>query len=184
MADILLTTKIHIPPLHGNLVNRTHLIQRLNDGVAQSRLTLISAPAGYGKSTLPGEWVSQINIPVAWLSLERGENVPARFWYYFITALNAIPQLRLAGIRASISQVLRSSQSVSMEAELIKLVNDFSSLAERVVLVLDDLHNHPGLGAHVLYGEWYIQTGRADASGAAHDERTRDKAGALCQRCC
>ena len=140
MSDILLATKIHIPPLHGNLVNRSQLIQRLNDGVTQSRLTLISAPAGYGKSTLLGEWVSQINIPVAWLSLERGENEPARFWNYFITALNAIPQVRLAGIGEAISQVLGSSQPVSMEAELVKLVNDFSGFEERVVLVLDDLH--------------------------------------------
>ena len=140
MSDILLATKIHIPSLHGNLVNRTHLIQRLNDGVLQSRLTLISAPAGYGKSTLLGEWVSQINLPVAWLSLERGENVPARFWSYFITALNAIPRVLMGGIGDSISQVLGSSQPVSMEAELIKLMNHFSSLEERVVLVLDDLH--------------------------------------------
>jgi LuxR family maltose regulon positive regulatory protein len=140
VSDILLATKIHVPPLYGNLVNRTHLIQRLNDGVAQSRLTLISAPAGYGKSTLLCEWVSQISLPVAWLSLERGENVPARFWNYFITAFNAIPQVSLAGIGESISQVLHSSQPAPIEAELIKLVNDFSSLEERVVLVLDDLH--------------------------------------------
>lgn len=97
MADIMLATKIHIPPLHSNLVNRTRLIQRLNEGVVKSRLTIISAPAGYGKSTLLGEWVSQLDISVAWLSLERGENVPARFWKYFITALNEIPQVCLTG---------------------------------------------------------------------------------------
>src|SRR5512139_2245076 len=90
VSDILLATKIYIPPHHGNLVHRTHLIQRLNDGVGKSRLTILSAPAGYGKSTLLGEWVSQLDIPIAWLSLERGENVPARFWKYFITALNEI----------------------------------------------------------------------------------------------
>ncbi len=92
MADILLATKIHIPPLHGNFVNRTHLIQRLNEGDVKSRLTIISAPAGYGKSTLLGEWVSPLDIPVAWLALKRVENVPARFWKYLITALNEIPQ--------------------------------------------------------------------------------------------
>lgn len=141
MADILLATKLHIPPLRGNLVNRKHLIKRLNEGVDKSRLTSISAPAGYGKSTLLGEWVSQIDIPVAWLSLERGENLPARFWKYFITALNEIPQLRLNGIGESISQVLDSSQPVRMEGELIKLVNSLSSLEERVIMVLDDVHN-------------------------------------------
>jgi LuxR family maltose regulon positive regulatory protein len=141
VADILLATKIHILPLRGNLVNRTQLIQRLNEGVVTSRLTIISAPAGYGKSTLLGEWVSQLDIPVAWLSLERGENVPARFWKYFINALNEIPQVRLTGIGESISQVLDSSQPATMEVELIKLVNSFSGLEERVIMVLDDVHN-------------------------------------------
>ncbi len=141
MADNLLATKIHIPPLHSNLVNRTHLIQRLNEGVVTSCLTIISAPAGYGKSTLLGEWVSRLDIPVGWLSLERGENVPARFWKYFITALNEIPQVRLTGIGESISQVLDSSQPATMEVELIKLVNSLSGLEERVIMVLDDVHN-------------------------------------------
>jgi len=95
VSDILLTTKVHIPPLHSNLVTRPHLIRRLNDGIVQCRrLTLISAPAGYGKSTLLIEWISQIGIPVAWLSLERGENTPARFWNYFVTAFHTIPHLR------------------------------------------------------------------------------------------
>jgi LuxR family maltose regulon positive regulatory protein len=68
VSDTLLATKIHIPPPHINLVNRSYLIQRLNDGIAQNRrLTLISAPAGYGKSTLLSEWGSQIDTPVAWL---------------------------------------------------------------------------------------------------------------------
>ncbi|MCL4562937.1 MAG: LuxR C-terminal-related transcriptional regulator [Chloroflexi bacterium] len=141
MSDILLATKIHIPPLHSNLVNRPQLIQQLNEGVVNSRLTIISAPAGYGKSTLLGEWASQLNIPVAWLSLERGENVPARFWKYFITAFNEIPQVRLTGIGESISQVLDTSQPETMEVELIKLVNSFSGLEERVIMVLDDVNN-------------------------------------------
>jgi ATP/maltotriose-dependent transcriptional regulator MalT len=140
MADILLATKIHIPPLHSNLVDRTHLVQRLNEGVMTSRLTIISAPAGYGKSTLLSEWVSQLDIPVAWLSLERGENVPARFWKYFITALNENPDIGLVGIGESISRVLDSSQSLK-EIELIKLVNSLSSLEEQVIFVLDDVHN-------------------------------------------
>jgi len=110
-------------------------------GGVRNRLTIISAPAGYGKSILLGEWISQRDIPVAWLSLERGENVPARFWKYFITALNEIPQVRLTGIGESISQVLDSSQPVTMEVELIKLVNSFSGIEEQVIMVLDDVHN-------------------------------------------
>ena len=97
MPDSLLATKIHIPPLRTNLVTRSHLIQRLNDGITQNhRLILISAPAGYGKSTLLSEWVSQLDTPVTWLSLEKGENNPVCFWSYFVTALSTLPQLHQA----------------------------------------------------------------------------------------
>jgi LuxR family maltose regulon positive regulatory protein len=74
VSGTLLATKIRLPPVHRNLVNRPHLIRRLNDGIARNhRLILISAPAGYGKSTLLSEWVSQLDIPVAWLTLEKGK---------------------------------------------------------------------------------------------------------------
>ena len=141
VSEIFLSTKIRIPPLRRNLVNRPNLIQRLNDGLAQNnRLTLISAPAGYGKSTLLSEWAAQVNIPVAWLSLEKGENTPTRFWSYFFTALSTIPHLRQAGIGESILQALQSTQPPAMEMLLATLVNDLSILDEEAVLVLDDLH--------------------------------------------
>jgi LuxR family transcriptional regulator, maltose regulon positive regulatory protein len=141
MSEILLATKTHIPPLHSNLVNRPHLIRRLNDGIAQNhRLTLVSAPAGYGKSTLLSEWVSQIDLPVAWLSLEKGENNPVRFWNYFITALSTIPHLRQANLGGPIPQSLHAGRPPPIEILLASLVNDFSNLEERAILVLDDLH--------------------------------------------
>jgi LuxR family maltose regulon positive regulatory protein len=141
VSDILLATKLHIPPLHNSLVNRPRLIQRLNDGIAQGRrLILISAPAGYGKSTLLSDWVSQVGLPVAWLSLEKGENTPIRFWNYFITALDIIPHLHQAGIGESIFQMLQSPHPPPMDALLANLVNDFYKLEEPAVLVLDDLH--------------------------------------------
>lgn len=103
MSDILLATKVHIPPLHGNLVNRANLVARLNDGIARGcYLTLISAPAGYEKSTLLSEWQAQVDLPVAWLSLEKGENTPARFWSYFVAALNTLPQVHRANIGSAI----------------------------------------------------------------------------------
>jgi LuxR family maltose regulon positive regulatory protein len=80
VSDFLLATKTHIPPLCSHLVHRPQLIQRLNNSLARKhRLILISAPAGYGKSTLLGEWLSQLDSPAAWLSLEKGEDSPARF---------------------------------------------------------------------------------------------------------
>jgi LuxR family transcriptional regulator, maltose regulon positive regulatory protein len=141
VSDTLLATKTRIPPLRSNIVNRPHLIQQLNDGIAQNHcLTLVSAPAGYGKSTLLNGWVSQLDSPVAWLSLEKGENNPTRFWNYFYKALSTFPQLRQAGINGLIPQSPRSRQPFSMERLLINLVNDLSQLKEQLILVLDDLH--------------------------------------------
>jgi len=141
MSDTLLATKVHAPPLHGNLVNRAHLVARLNDGIARGcRLTLISAPAGYGKSTLLSEWQAQAGFPVAWLSLEKGENTPARFWNYFVAALNTLPQVQQANIGNAILQASRTPQPGSMEVQISELINELSALQEQVCLVLDDLH--------------------------------------------
>jgi len=141
VSDILLATKLYIPPLHSTLISRPHLVRRLNDGIFQGhRLTLISAPAGYGKSTLLSEWASQIGIPVAWLSLEKGDSAPARFWSYFVSALQSIPSLQRAGIGESMLPSLQSPHSPPMEMLLAHLLNDLYQLKERVVLVLDDLH--------------------------------------------
>lgn len=142
MSDRLLATKIHIPPLRSNLVSRPHLIKRLNDGITQNhRLTLISAPAGYGKSTLLVEWVSQLDTQVAWVSLEKGENNPLRFWSYFAASLSTLPPLHQAGIGESFIQALQSPQLPPMDLLFIDLLNDLSKLEVRVVLVLDDLHS-------------------------------------------
>jgi LuxR family transcriptional regulator, maltose regulon positive regulatory protein len=142
VSDTLLATKIHIPPLRSNLVTRPHLIKRLNDGITQNhRLTLISAPAGYGKSTLLVEWVSQLDNQVAWVSLEKGENNPLRFWNYFVTALFTLPDLHQTCISGSFLRALQSPQPPPIDSLLVDLVNDLSKLEVGVVLVLDDLHS-------------------------------------------
>ena len=86
----LLSPKFHIPPLRLELVSRSRLIERLDEGT-QRKLTLISAPAGYGKSTLISAWVhnrGKINAcpRIAWLSLDKADNDPTRFWVYSIAA--------------------------------------------------------------------------------------------------
>jgi LuxR family transcriptional regulator, maltose regulon positive regulatory protein len=141
VSELLLATKIHIPSVRHNLVNRPHLIRRLNDGIRQGcRLTIVSAPAGYGKSTLLSEWAFQANCPVAWLSLEKGENTPARFWTYFLTALSNIPPLsQVCDIEAFI-EALQSPQPPQMDILLANLLNAISYLKEHAVFVLDDLH--------------------------------------------
>ena len=142
MSDTLLATKVHVPPLHGNLVTRSSLVTRLNDGIARGcRLTLISAPAGYGKSTLLSEWQAQAKLPVAWLSLEKGENSPARFWSYFVAALNTLTPVQQANIGSAILQASRTPQPGSMEDQLTEMINELSTLDSPVCLVLDDMHS-------------------------------------------
>ena len=141
MPDSLLATKTHIPPLRTNLVNRQSLIQRLNDGISQNhRLALISAPAGYGKSTLLCEWASQAVTPVAWLSVEKGENAPERFWSYFITALSSISNLNQTGICESFIRSLQTPKPPHMEELLTDLINDLDKLECGAILILDDFH--------------------------------------------
>ena len=89
MPPPMLTTKLYIPRLRPNVVSRPRLIERLNEGL-QRKLTLISAPAGFGKTTLVSEWVEGIERPVAWLSLDKGENDPTRFLTYLVAALQTI----------------------------------------------------------------------------------------------
>jgi LuxR family maltose regulon positive regulatory protein len=84
MDTPLLKTKLYIPPVRPELVPRPRLIERLNAGL-QRKLTLISAPAGFGKTALAAQWISDLQSPVvAWLSLDEDDNDPARFFTYLI----------------------------------------------------------------------------------------------------
>src|SRR5450759_1355587 len=89
MPTPILATKLYIPPLRPHVVIRPRLIERLNEGLHR-KLTLIAAPAGFGKTTLISEWVAFIGRPTAWLSLDEGENDPARFLAYLVAALQTI----------------------------------------------------------------------------------------------
>src|ERR1700675_3473216 len=86
MSVPVLATKLYIPPAPPRVVRRPRLIERLNEGLHR-KLTLISAPAGFGKTTLVSEWVAGCGLPVAWLSLDEGDNDPARFLTYLVAAL-------------------------------------------------------------------------------------------------
>lgn len=91
MSTPILATKLYIPPPRPKVVPRPRLIERLDEGLsAGCKLTLISAPAGFGKSTLVSEWVAGCAQPVAWLALDEGDNDPARFLAYFVAALQTI----------------------------------------------------------------------------------------------
>jgi LuxR family transcriptional regulator, maltose regulon positive regulatory protein len=137
MAGPLLETKLHVPRGRRALVARPRLNERLSRG-AESELTLVSAPAGFGKTTLLTEWLAAAPADgrsAAWLSLDRPDNDPARFWTYLIAALqNAAP-----GIGAGALLQLQSPQAPN-EAVLATLLNDLGAVSNDVVLVLDDYH--------------------------------------------
>jgi LuxR family maltose regulon positive regulatory protein len=145
MATPLLTTKLYIPPTRPELISRPRLIERLNAGLHR-KLTLISAPAGFGKTTLLSQWASQQvsesanGRPVAWLSLDEGDNDPARFLAYFIAALQTIPSLSEAGVRESALAVFQSPQPPPIEAVLTPLIDEIAALPDKIILVLDDYH--------------------------------------------
>jgi LuxR family transcriptional regulator, maltose regulon positive regulatory protein len=131
----LLQTKLVIPQLRPALVSRPRLIERLNAGI-DSTLILVSAPAGFGKTTLVRDWISNIRRPVAWLSLDDGDNDPVLFLEYLVAALRKIN----TKIGASALRLFRSSQQFPAKAVLTDLINDICSLSDHFVLVLDDYH--------------------------------------------
>jgi LuxR family maltose regulon positive regulatory protein len=132
----LLATKLHQPRPRAQLVPRSHLVERLQQGVAGA-LTLVSAPAGFGKTTLLAQWRASTRAPVAWLSLEPEDNEPTRFLTYLIAALQTLdphfgaPALVLLGL----------PQPSEPETVLALLANDLMHWqGEDFTLVLDDYH--------------------------------------------
>ena len=130
----LLATKLYIPPPGPQIVGRPHLIARLNEGLGR-KLTLLSAPAGFGKTTLASDWVASCGRPAVWLSLDEGDNDPARFLTYLIEALQTIA----AQIGAGVLSALQSPPPPS-ETILTALLNDIAAVPGQFVLVLDDYH--------------------------------------------
>ena len=133
----LLATKLHLPPLRPQRVARPRLIRRLDESLRLGRrLTLISAPAGFGKTTLLSEWVHHGYARVAWVSLDAGDNDSARFLSYVIAAIQTLQP----GAGSDSLTLLRSAQSPPAEPILTALVNDLAQMAGTVTLVLDDYH--------------------------------------------
>ncbi|MEX5717011.1 LuxR C-terminal-related transcriptional regulator [Geodermatophilus maliterrae] len=136
MAGPLLETKLHVPRARRGLVARPRLTERLSRG-AETSLTLVSAPAGFGKTTLLTDWLGSPveGRSVAWLSLDQRDNDPAVFWTYVVAALQAVEPDTGAGAR-----LLLQPPGSPSEAILSSLLNDLSGIPHDVVLVLDDYH--------------------------------------------
>src|SRR6266700_1390373 len=135
MPTPILATKLYIPRLRPNVVSRPRLIERLNEGLHR-KLTLISAPAGFGKTTLVSEWVFGCQRPAAWLSLDEGENDPARFLTYLVAALQTLA----ATLGEGVLTLLQSPQPPPPASILTALLNDLTTISDDFVLVLDDYH--------------------------------------------
>jgi ATP/maltotriose-dependent transcriptional regulator MalT len=135
MPTPILATKLYLPRLRPNMVSRPRLIERLNEGQYRN-LTLISAPAGFGKTTLISAWVTFIKRPTAWLSLDEGENNPTRFLTYLVAALQTIaPRLGEGVLNA-----LQSPQPPPTDVLLTALLNELTTIKDPFVLVFDDYH--------------------------------------------
>ena len=133
----ILATKLSVPPSRRSVVLRPRLVERLDEGLAAGhRLTLVSAPAGFGKTTLVGEWVASCGRPAAWLSLDEGDGDFSRFLAYLIAALRTVAP----GIGEGVVAVLQSPQPPPLESTLTALLNDAATIPGDVVLVLDDYH--------------------------------------------
>ncbi|MDQ1664054.1 MAG: hypothetical protein QOH75_85 [Actinomycetota bacterium] len=137
MVGPLLESKLHVPARRPGTVARARLNERLG-GVSNSALTVLSAPAGFGKTTLLTEWLAAVPAggpSTAWLSLDARDNDPTLFWTYVVAALQAAND----GVGASALSLLQSPQP-STEAAIAVLLNDLHSVPHDILLVLDDYH--------------------------------------------
>ncbi len=150
MSGPVLATKLYIPQPRAGAVARPALVTQLDRALA-FKLTLISAPAGFGKTTLISEWAatasipnpqSPVRTPIAWLSLDEGDSDPARFLIHLVAALQTLtpPPAGEAPIGQSIAGALHAPQLPPLEAILTPLINDLAALRDHFVLVLDDYH--------------------------------------------
>ncbi len=137
MAGPLLETKLHVPTPRRGRVTRHRLDERLSLG-AESALTLVSAPAGFGKTTLLAQWLASAPVDgrsTAWLSLDQRDNDPTVFWTYVVTALKAAE----SGVGSAALSLLQAPPA-PIDAVLATLLNDLQAVPNDVVLVLDDYH--------------------------------------------
>lgn len=143
MSAPLLTTKLYIPPPRPNFVGRPRLVDRLNESLYR-KLTLISAPAGFGKTSLLSEWAAGTKQPIAWLSLDEEEQDATRFLTYLIAALQKPTLGEIDGVAPVIGKglldIVQTPQAPPMEAILTALLNEIALIPDDLFLVLDDYH--------------------------------------------
>ena len=147
--DVLLATKLHMPRPRPDLVSRPRLAERLDEGLARG-LMLVCAPAGYGKTVLLADWARRGPQPVAWLSLDVGDNDPARFWRHGVAALDR----SRPGLAERVGPLLGPPAPASYEGLVTALINELAagSDADQALLVLDDYHLIDSEAVHTSLG--------------------------------
>lgn len=137
MLNALLSTKLYVPAPRPQNVPRPHLVQKINTGLHSGRrLTLLSAPAGFGKTSLVSEWLASSSLLAAWLALDEGDNDPHRFWRYVTAALQTLQPNLGQGLALG----LQAPHPPTLTALITSLINDLNGLPHPLVLVLDDYH--------------------------------------------
>src|SRR2546429_3169606 len=132
----LLATKLHVPRLRAQFIRRSRLVERLQQGM-ECALTLVSAPAGFGKTTLVAQWLAESGTPVAWLSLEPEDNEPVRFLSYLIAALQRLDP----HVGTGVLPLLQAPRPAPLERVMALVINELMAGAARdFALVLDDYH--------------------------------------------
>ena len=145
--DALLATKLYVPGPQPGLVARPRLVERLEEGLVRG-LVLVCAPAGFGKSSLLADWARRGGRPVAWLSLDQGDNDPARFWRHVVAALDRARP----GLAEQVASLLGPPAPRSFEGLVTALINQLAAQPGEVVLVLDDYHLVEAQVVHALLG--------------------------------
>jgi protein-S-isoprenylcysteine O-methyltransferase Ste14 len=135
MGSTLLATKLYVPPTCPTLVVRPRLAADLAKALTR-HLTLVAAPAGYGKTTLVSSWLRETDIASAWLSLDDGDNDPIRFLQYFLSALHQI----IPTVQLDLLDLLRGTRPAQADALLNCLISEIAEHAASFVPVLDDFH--------------------------------------------
>ena len=133
----ILSTKLYIPLPRTNVVLRPRLVERLNEGLDR-KLTLISASAGFGKTTLVSHWVASCERPVAWLSLDEGDDDATRFLTHLVAALQTIAENLGEGVVGSLKSPTATVNCI--KSILTILLNEISTIPYKFVLVLEDYH--------------------------------------------
>src|SRR5215469_4658374 len=183
--DVLLATKLHLPRPRPGFVPRPRLVSRLDEGLDRG-LVLVCAPAGYGKTVALADWARRGGRPVAWLSLDAGDNDPVRFWRYVVAAVG----LARPGVAGRLLPLFGPPPPSSFDGPVTALINELAAQPGDVeaVLILDD-HLPPGLRLVLASrSDPPLPLGRLRARGqlaelrAAELRFTADEAAALLQQ--